>query len=337
MTVKSSPLLDFLAATLADETLPNTIEQADFTARFVARGIVQIDPNQRTSRDIVISCGIHGNETAPIEICNRLLQRIARGELAVKQRLLVIFGNPAAMLQQTRFVDENLNRLFCGSHSQGEQNLERKRAAEIEAAVAAFYVDASRARLHWDLHTAIRASAHEKFAVCPYQPERGYRRSVLALLADAGIEAFLFNHAPAYTFSYHSSKLFNADAFTIELGKVAAFGANDLSRLEKLDVVLSRLIAGEELTPDADVLKDVTFYQVSRVITKDHDSFDFSFAEATANFTRFSQGELIAKSSTNSVFCDAVTEAIVFPNAKVPVGQRAALCVVPVSIEQVCM
>ncbi|MEN9585075.1 MAG: hypothetical protein RLZZ616_2081, partial [Pseudomonadota bacterium] len=30
-------------------------------------------------KDIVLSCGIHGNETAPIEICNQLLTRLLSG------------------------------------------------------------------------------------------------------------------------------------------------------------------------------------------------------------------------------------------------------------------
>ncbi|QSX32000.1 succinylglutamate desuccinylase [Shewanella avicenniae] len=337
MTAKLCPLTDFLAFTLANTSVPNTLGYADFSAEFIARGIVQLTPKQPSSTDIVLSCGIHGNETAPIELCNQLLAEIARGELQLRQRLLLILGNPEAMLAETRFVDENLNRLFCGTHQIGPCNIERQRAAIIETAVAGFFADATRARIHWDLHTAIRGSEHEKFAVCPYQPERGYRQQTLALLAEASIEAFLFNHAAAHTFSYHSAHLFNADAFTVELGKVAPFGANDLTKLEKMACVLRKLIAAESINVGAERLAKTAFYQVRRVINKDHDSFRFSFSDDTANFTRFKQGDLIASSEQQSIFCDTAIEAIVFPNAKVPVGQRAALCVVPVPLAQVCM
>ncbi|MCH1921328.1 succinylglutamate desuccinylase [Shewanella sp. A3A] len=328
---------DLLQSLLAAATpLSDHVTHEHFSAQLLAEGILLIEPQQAGDTDIVLSCGIHGNETAPIELCNKLLQQIFTGELQPKQRLLFIFGNPPAMRQATRFVDENLNRLFCGSHQQGEQNLERQRAAELEQALVTFFNDASRQRIHWDLHTAIRSSKHEKFAVCPYQPQRGYQRQTLAPLAAAGIEAFLFNRAPAFTFSYHSSHTFGADAFTVELGKVAPFGDNDLSRLSALEQVLRALIEQQPLATD-NTLAQAKFYQVKRVITRDETEFSFTFPDDTANFTSFTAGDAIAKNGNKTVFCDVTGEAVVFPNAKVAIGQRAALCVVSVALNDVCM
>ncbi|WP_417760587.1 succinylglutamate desuccinylase [Shewanella sp.] len=337
MGAKMFPNDDFLQSLLTGEPpLCDTVTHEHFSAQLLAEGILLIEPHQAGEQDIVLSCGIHGNETAPIELCNQLLQQIFAGTLVPKQRLLFIFGNPPAMRQATRFVDENLNRLFCGSHQQAEANLERSRAAELEQALVSFFRDATRSRLHWDLHTAIRGSIHEKFAVCPYQPQRGYRADTLALLACAGIEAFLFNHAPAFTFSYHSSYTFGADAFTVELGKVAPFGENDLSRLSALERVLRALITQQPLASD-DALAEVKFYQVKRVITREQPEFSFAFSDDTANFTTFTQGDVIAKNGDKTIFCDVTGEAVVFPNAKVAIGQRAALCVVPVTLKDVCM
>lgn len=328
---------DLLQSLLAvNEPLSHTVNYEHFSAQLLSEGVVLIEPRQAGDSDIVLSSGIHGNETAPIELCNQLLQQIFTGELLPKQRLLFIFGNPPAMRQTTRFVDENLNRLFCGSHQQGEQNLERQRAAELEQALVRFFHDAGRQRIHWDLHTAIRSSKHEKFAVCPYQPQRGYQQHTLAPLAAAGIEAFLFNHAPAFTFSYHSSHTFGADAFTVELGKVALFGDNDLSRLSALERVLRALIEQQPLAA-CDALTQAKFYQVKRVITREDEEFSFTFPDDTANFTSFTAGDAIAKNGNKTVFCDVTGEAVVFPNAKVAVGQRAALCVVPATLNDVCM
>ncbi|TMP70203.1 succinylglutamate desuccinylase, partial [Pseudoalteromonas ruthenica] len=69
-----------------------------------------------------------GNETAPIEICDQLIQSIIKGELVLKQRVLFIYGNPKSINIAKRFVEENLNRLFNGEHAKSNiQNPERVR------------------------------------------------------------------------------------------------------------------------------------------------------------------------------------------------------------------
>ncbi|HDZ9212322.1 TPA: succinylglutamate desuccinylase/aspartoacylase family protein, partial [Aeromonas dhakensis] len=102
-------------------------------------------------KDIVLSCGIHGNETAPIEICNQLLSRLLSGELRARHRVLFLFGNPAAMNLGVREVEENMNRLFSGAHSKGEGlcNQERIRAMRLEQYVSRFFSDPARPRYHY--------------------------------------------------------------------------------------------------------------------------------------------------------------------------------------------
>lgn len=60
----------------------------------------------------ILSAGIHGNETAPVELLDAIVDDIIDGQLTPIVRLLVILGNPAALAQQSRFVETNLNRLF---------------------------------------------------------------------------------------------------------------------------------------------------------------------------------------------------------------------------------
>ncbi|MEJ1696295.1 succinylglutamate desuccinylase, partial [Escherichia coli] len=62
---------DFLAATLADR-MPDIREGdgAGFHWRWVDAGILELAPAIATDRALVISAGIHGNETAPVEILN---------------------------------------------------------------------------------------------------------------------------------------------------------------------------------------------------------------------------------------------------------------------------
>ena len=147
----------------------NTISQVSV----LDTGIIVFEPVERkTTKDIVLSCAVHGNETAPIEICAELVSQLIKGELYLSERVLFLFGNPAAMNIAERFVEENLNRLFSGAHSEGDvQNKERVRAKALEDAVRNFFEQGNsfeqgsiegeetpRERSHYDLHTAIRGS-----------------------------------------------------------------------------------------------------------------------------------------------------------------------------------
>jgi len=65
--------------------------------RWLSEGALEVRPPQATDngRDLLLSSGIHGNETAPIELLDRLLHGIARGE--IKPRTpdsCSLFGNP---------------------------------------------------------------------------------------------------------------------------------------------------------------------------------------------------------------------------------------------------
>src|SRR5690554_4610154 len=107
-------------------------------------GVVVFTPQRPGPLDLVLSCAVHGDETAPIEICDELIEAIRRGELVPKQRVLFIIANPAAINLGKRFVEENMNRLFSGAHSQGGglNNQERIRAKTIEGYVERFFTSA---------------------------------------------------------------------------------------------------------------------------------------------------------------------------------------------------
>ena len=52
--------------------------------------------------DLLLSAGIHGNETAPMELLDELLGGIASGALLPASRLLFLYGNTDAMRVWTR-------------------------------------------------------------------------------------------------------------------------------------------------------------------------------------------------------------------------------------------
>ena len=65
---------------------------------------------------VLLSCGIHGNETAPIEICQQLIRAIILGALDLRVNVVFILGNLEAIKTQKRFISHNLNTLYSGNH-----------------------------------------------------------------------------------------------------------------------------------------------------------------------------------------------------------------------------
>ncbi len=302
----------------------------------LAPGIIQFEPAIETSKDVILSSGVHGNETAPIEICEDFVKRLLTGELHAGQRLLFIFGNLPSMDIAQRFVDENMNRLFCGEHSQppGLVNAERVRAKELEQAVASFYAGGRGSRIHYDLHTAIRPSKNEKFAVYPFLHGKPRKIEQLQMMLACGVNTILLSESPTTTFSYFSSRDFGADSFTVELGKVMPFGQNDMTRFEEVQQTLENLICGRELCLKAYQPEDFLIYRVNQVVNKQQSDFVLHFADDAPNFSDFAAGTLLASETGEEYHAEQDGEAIVFPNANVAIGQRALLTVVPTQITE---
>jgi succinylglutamate desuccinylase len=199
-------------------------------------GIIIFEPlSLNSTKDIVLSSAVHGNETAPIEICNDLIKQVILGNLHLEHRALFLFGNPASINISERFVEENLNRLFSGGHSQdqghgaGLINKERHRELLLENTVTDFFEHGKGERFHYDLHTAIRGSKNDKFAVYPFRQNKPWVKEQLQFLLACNVNTILFSNSPTTTFSYFSSNKFGAHAFTVELVNVRTLGENDLS------------------------------------------------------------------------------------------------------------
>ncbi len=302
-------------------------------------GIIIFEPlGRETNKDIVLSSAVHGNETAPIEICAELIRQLIKGELYLAERVLFLFGNPASINIAERFVEENLNRLFSGAHSEGGVvNKERVRAKVLEQAVETFFtkhgLSGTRERFHYDLHTAIRGSKNDKFAVYPFRHGQPWKKSQLAFLAACDVNTILLSHSPTTTFSYFSSNEFGADAFTVELGKVKPFGENDMSSFAGVKNTLTQFISGQELNLKPYNAADFNIFEIDQTINRTHQNFVLHFSDDAENFTDFPLGYVLATDGDIEHTVHTEGEAIIFPNANVAIGQRALLTVKPTTID----
>ncbi|MBD2784454.1 succinylglutamate desuccinylase [Xenorhabdus sp. DI] len=336
--------MDLLTLLLNNTILPeNKIENnvcfpPTITSTWLAEGVLQLLPqtlpqtsSQRSPQEIppdtlIISAGIHGNETAPVEILIQIVSQLAQGNLPLQHNLLLVFGNLPAMREGKRYLDHDLNRLFGGRYQHVPLATESNRAKVLESVIRQFFnqpaVMASTKCRHLDLHTAIRGSCHEQFALLPYQA-REYAADFLQWLEDSNIDALVFHNTAGGTFSHFTSEYFNADSCTLEIGKALPFGQNDLARFSNMTAALQDLIAGRfSIKRDKPALKR---YRVVDAIIKQHESFQLNIPEDTKNFTELPQGLAIAHQQNQSWKITSPANFILFPNAHVAIGLRAGL------------
>ncbi|PHM75039.1 succinylglutamate desuccinylase [Xenorhabdus kozodoii] len=320
-------LLTLLRENKIDNKLyfPPTIKSS-----WLAEGVLQLlpqsEPQEKPADALIISAGIHGNETAPVEILIQLLSQLAQGKLPLQSHLLLVFGNLPAIREGRRYLDHDLNRLFGGRYQHFSLGNESSRAMELESVIQQFFNDpavmASTKRRHLDLHTAIRGSCHEQFALLPYQA-REYAADFLQWLEDSELDALVFHNTAGGTFSHFTSEHFNVDSCTLEIGKALPFGQNDLAKFSNMTTALQDLIAGD---PSRKRTKPaLKHYRVVDAIIKQHDSFQLNLPEDTKNFTELSEGFEIARQQHQSWKIRSPANFILFPNAHVAVGLRAGL------------
>jgi succinylglutamate desuccinylase len=299
--------------------------------RWLAEGALEVTPPaaRDSGLDLLLSAGIHGNETAPIELLDRLLRGIARNELHPAARMLFLFGNPEAMRRGERYVEQDINRLFNGRHEQSS-GFEAIRACDLEHLAATFFSKDGRTRLHYDLHTAIRGSKIEQFALYPWHQGRAHSRRELERLRAAGIEAVLLQNKGSITFSSYTYAQLGAEAFTLELGKARAFGQNQLVNLDLLENALVALIEGREPAPQVQGLDGLQLFAVAREIIKHSDSFQLHLPADIENFSELEPGYLLAEDIADTRWVVEEQGArIIFPNPKVKNGLRAGILIVP--------
>ncbi|QGY28911.1 succinylglutamate desuccinylase [Pantoea cypripedii] len=318
---------DFLQQTLSGRVPQERHGQsAHLSWQWLDEGILSLTPHAPTSQALVLSAGIHGNETAPVEILNLLLTPLLRGEKPLAVRLLVLLGNPQALRSGKRYQQYDINRLFGGRWQQVSDVAEARRAMRLEQALETFWHTclSTETRWHLDLHTAIRGSYHARFGVMPLNP-RPWPDDFMHWLAAAGLEALVFHRSPGGTFTHFSCEHFSAASCTLELGKALPFGENDLTQFSAAHQALAALLYGEALP---EVQGAPRHYRVAQQITRHGEDFVLHMGPETLNFTAFPQGTLLAEEGETRYYVQQAREYVLFPNPNVAPGLRAGLMLV---------
>ncbi len=279
---------------------------------------------------LLISVGIHGNETAPIDmmaqVLDTLLAALVQAPACLAPDLLLVVGNPDAIALASRFVDADLNRLFTAERGMLANAREAARADAIMEASAAFFdAPGHSARWHLDLHSAIRPSRYARFAVIPADGGDETQAPLIAWLGSAGIEAVMFNSQRATTFSAFTAQRFQASSCTVELGQAGVLGQHPPDQLQQTRTAILNLLQGQVVLSGS---TEPVRFRVAQEIIKCSDAFQLMHDGAMHNFTALPPHAVIATDGDMVHRVGPVTEYMVFPNPKVLVGQRAGLMVV---------
>lgn len=315
--------MDLLAELLAsdDAKLPARLP-GGATVERLAPAVWQVTPaNAGPGRPLIVSAGIHGDETAPVEVLCGIVSALCAGALAPRIPLLLVFGNLQALRAARRYIDDDLNRLFGGATVSA--SCEAPRAAALIAAIDRFCAR-NPAALHLDLHSAIRDSRYACFAIAPRESEGPLGHEPRTLLAACGIKAVLLTGVKAPTFSARSARVHGCEAYTFELGRVRRLGGGVSGEFAAVDRVLRALIAADPLPP-SETAPHV--FRVSRELIKQSDAFQMMLPPDAANFTGFAAGALIAEDGSQQWHAEP-GELIVFPNPAVKPGLRAGLLII---------
>ncbi len=303
---------------------------AGFTVGQPARGILTIksaSAGQSQRASVLVSVGVHGDETGPIEVVAYVLDALAQEPSALAVDLMVCVGNIDAIAAGKRFIDADLNRMFRPVRGSLAGTAEAARADTMIAATDAFFAGAGPVRWHLDLHTAIRPSVYPTFAIVPDLIADAGKQALIGWLGQAAIGAIIMNPQSAGTYSYYSAEFHGAAGSTVELGRVGTLGQNDLSQFADVSEALADLLRG---AAPAGAKVEPHVFKVAQQIMKLSDSFTMAFDSNTQNFTALRQGEVIATDGETVYTVQHPEELVVFPNPDVRVGLRAGLMVVRV-------
>ncbi|MGH8854159.1 MAG: succinylglutamate desuccinylase [Telluria sp.] len=300
--------------------------EAGFAVGLPAPGILTVkgavpDPARAS---VLVSVGVHGDETGPIEMVAWIIEALSHTPQALAVDLMLCVGNIDAIAAGKRFIDADLNRMFRSDRGALAGTFEAARADAIVAATVDFFAGAGPARWHLDLHTAIRPSHYPMFAIVPELIADQPRKALIDWLGQAAIGAVIMNPKSVGTYSYYSAEHHGAAGTTVELGRIGTLGQNDLSQFADASSALDRLLRGQ---PGVAARVAPHVFATARQVIKLSDAFTMSVGRDTWNFTPLKKGDVIATDGDTVYTVEHDEELVVFPNPDVRVGLRAGLMV----------
>lgn len=250
----------------------------------------------KPGKTVAIFAGVHGNELAPVRALDELIKTVNVRAGVV----YFIYANPAAMSQQVRFINKNLNRCFLAGNQ--EKTSEDYRARELMAVL-----DKCEALL--DLHT-FNDPQGDPFVICETNALK------IAARLDVGIVSTCWSVAePGGTDAY----MFSQDkiGLCLECGPIGQLLPAFKLAVESTFQFLQYFGCVEQLKPIVRRPQKLIVAQ-SSVLKK---SKDFKFTKPWKSFDRLASGEVFARDGDIEYIAKS-NECIIFPRPDAPIGSE---------------
>ena len=149
MSAAANPALPEAVRALAEAdfgAVAQRFSEAGFTVGLPAPGIITVKhaAQDRQRPAVLVSVGVHGDETGPIEVVAHVLDALSHAPSELAVDLMVCVGNVDAIAAGKRFIDADLNRMFRTERGSLASAFEAARADTLIAATCAFFEGAGR-------------------------------------------------------------------------------------------------------------------------------------------------------------------------------------------------
>ncbi len=289
-------------------------------------GVLSIEPLTDQGLDaIIISTGVHGDEVIPFRLIDIWLQQATQQNLQINRPLLLILANPAAVQAGSRFVRHNMNRLFSRQKVAAQLttsgDAEHQRARQLMDEVENFITRHPQG-LHFDLHSTIKPSDEDRFAIVPVDCANRDLSSLVAWLECFGTDAWVQNISPAAAFSSFTARS-GYLSVTLELGQVASLD-EPVDRFLPLVHELDRLATGRQASPAQG--RTMKNFRVIEEIIRPAGEFTVDL-DPFVNFRPLTEGTVIAHTPDHEWRIGRNGDAVLFLNPSVPQGHRVGLVI----------
>lgn len=252
---------------------------------------------------LVFGCMVHGNETGSLPAIVEIMRALADGSLTYGGKLTFFVGNPEAGLQDMRFLESDLNRVFM---DEPPDTHEGRRARLLKPILDA-------ADVFIDLHQTILGTRHA-FYIFPFQ-EHGWHWA-----RALGTTSMWVTRHPGAAFSTGAMcadeyvRVFNRPGITIELSE-KGFGNGGEARARQAitdALALADAVAsGRTTLEDAAMAKpEITFLET--IHREKFASEDLALKPGLLNFDVVEEGDLLSAPGTPELRAPA-SGMILFP------------------------